>query len=391
MRNALIYLILIVGIAALIAIGIWLYLRRDSHEVQVLIDEARLNPWLAVTILFEKHNLDVQRDSPFDGDALPSALDTIVVQHGPYTIATKGQSSVLENWVRDGGTLIYRVTQHREEEASERQSQELFPMNRGVYLSRDQRSVAISYGSGTLPPCSNQPQKIDFGHGPPLFLHSSQANESLLDLSPAALAANPDRLGEGILRMKIGEGQVYFVTALNQWTNRYVRCYDNAYLLYSIVTRFGQPSPILVNRTMWIMPISEFPSLFYLIWKNAPQVVLGIALAILVLIVCWNVRLSPPAYELSGPRRSAYEYATSAARFAWRNQDLRAFLIALGTNALRNHPLELRDRHISSIARELGIDESRIRDALRQEKSSPRESELIEQVRIVQALHKRPY
>lgn len=391
MRKALIYLILIVGVAALIGLGVWLFLNRDSHEVQVLIDEARLNRWLAVSILFEKHNLGVQRDSPFEGEALPSTDDTIVVQHGPYTIATKSQSTVLERWVRDGGTLIYRVTRHWEEETSEHKVQQLFPMNLGVFLSRDNQVVPVSYGLGLVPPCPYRAQEIDLGYGPPLILQSPQVRDYLLDLSPIAQANSPDRLGEGILRMKIGEGQIYFVTALNQWTNRYVSCYDNAYLLYTIVSGFGQSSATLVNRTLWIMPISEFPSIFYLIWKNAPQVVLGIALAILVLIVSWNVRLSPPAYEMSGPRRSAYEYATSAARFAWRNRDLRAFLIAFGTNALRNHPLDLRDRHIANTAREMGIDASKIREALRQEKIALSESELIEHVKLIQALHNRSH
>ncbi|MCY3885883.1 MAG: hypothetical protein OXG24_13330 [Gammaproteobacteria bacterium] len=390
MRKALIYTILIVGVAALIGVGIWLYLRRDSYEVQVLIDEARLNPWLAVSILFEKHNVSIQRDSPFKGESLPSTLDTIVIQHGPYTIATEEQSSILENWVRDGGTLIYKVTRHREEEAIERQGPQLFPMNLGVYLSRVLRPVPVSYSLDVVPPCPDQTQAIQLDNGPPLILQSPQVNQNLLEFSPAALASNPERLGEGILRMKIGEGQIYFVTALNQWTNSYVRCDDNAYFLYSIVSRFGQPNSSLVNRTMWIMPISEFPSVFSLIWNNAPQVVLGIALAILVLIVSWNVRLSPPAYEMSGPRRSAYEYTTSAARFAWRNKDLRTYLIASGSHALRNQPLDLRDQHISNTARKLGIDESRIRSVLRQEKLARTESELIEQVRLVQALYKNP-
>ncbi|MXW54134.1 MAG: hypothetical protein F4X44_06160 [Gammaproteobacteria bacterium] len=389
MRKALIYIILSAAAVAVIGIAIWWYRSQERIEVRVSTEEARLNPWLAVSILFESRNLDVKQEFPFFNEVIPSTRDTIVVRHGPYTIETAKQSSVLERWVRDGGTLIYRVTGVWDEEESERSFQQLFPMNLGVHLMRKELVEAESYISTTMPECPDQSQEITFANRPPLKMQANPIGESIFDLDHVAQGLRPLTLGVGMLQLNYGSGRVFFVRELRQWTNSYVSCYDNAYILYSIVSDFGQSSTRPSPRTLWILPMGAFPSLFELIWKNAPHAVLGVALAFLVLILVWNIRQSPPAYEVSSPRRSAYEYATSAAKFAWRNGDLRAYLIALGTNALRGHPLDLRDRIISDTAKRLGISEIKLREALKPEKRAPSESELIEQVRLVQALYKK--
>ena len=387
MRKALIYIILFAAVAGLIGLGIWWYTSIERHEVRVSTDEARLNPWLALSIMFENHNLEVKRESPLDDEILPSTRDTIVVGNGPYTIGTPKLSLALERWVNAGGTLIYRVTSEWDEEESKRSIQQLFPMRLGVYLSGE---FPEFYFSNRMPECPDQSQEITLENRPPLRMQADWSEAPIFDLNHVAQGQDPTALGIGMLQLTYGLGRVIFVKDLHQWTNGYVSCYDNAYILYSIVSELGQFSPRLSGRTLWIMPMGAFPSLFELIWKNVPQVVLGVALAFLVLIFVWNIRQSPPAYEVSGPRRSAYEYATSAAKFAWRNKDLRSYLMALGTNALRGHPLDRRDRVISDTAKRLGTSESRLREALNQEKRAPSESELIEQVKLVQSLYKKP-
>ena len=389
MRKTLIYIILGATAAVLVGLSIWWYRSQEREEVRLSTEEARLNPWLAISILFESRNLEVKQEFPLFEQVLPSTRDTIVVRHGPYTIETARHSSLLERWVRDGGTLIYRVTSVWDEEESKRSAQQLFPMSLGVHLVQEELLETEPYISLRMPDCPEKSQEITFANGPPLNMQVSQTGDSIFDLDHVAPGLNPLTLGVGMLQLNYGSGKVFFVKDLHQWTNNYVSCYDNAYILYSIVSDFEQPSTRLSGRTLWILPMGAFPSLFELIWKNAPQAVLGVVLALLVLILVWNTRQSPPAYEVSSPRRSAYEYSTSAAKFAWRNKDLRAYLVALGTNALRGHPLDLRDRIISDTARGLGTSESRIRDALTQEKRVPTESELIEQVRLVQALYKK--
>lgn len=389
MRKTLIYIILGATAAVLVGLSIWWYRSQEREEVRLSTEEARLNPWLAISILFESRNLEVKQEFPLFEQVLPSTRDTIVVRHGPYTIETARHSSLLERWVRDGGTLIYRVTSVWDEEESKRSAQQLFPMSLGVHLAQEELLETEPYISLRMPDCPEKSQEITFANGPPLNMQVSQTGDSIFDLDHIAPGLNPLTLGVGMLQLNYGAGKVFFVKGLRQWTNNYVSCYDNAYVLYSIVSDFEQPSTRLSGRTLWILPMGAFPSLIELIWNNAPQAVLGVVLALLVLILVWNTRQSPPAYEVSSPRRSAYEYSTSAAKFAWRNKDLRAYLVALGTNALRGHPLDLRDRIISDTARGLGTSESRIRDALTQEKRVPTESELIEQVRLVQALYKK--
>jgi hypothetical protein len=240
-----------------------------------------------------------------------------------------------------------------------------------------------------MPDCPDQTQEIALDNSPPLKMQADWLEEPVFDLDHVAQGLSPMPLGVGMLRLTYGSGQIYFVKDLHQWTNGYVNCYDNAFILYSIVSRSEQSGPLLGSPTLWIMPMSAFPSIFELIWENTPQAVIGVALALLILIFVWNIRQSPPAYEVSRPRRSAYEYTTSAAKFAWRNKDLRTYLIALGTNALRGCPLDLRDQLITKTAKRLGTSEPRLKEALRQSKRAPNESELIEQVRLVQALYQK--
>ena len=389
MRKALIYIIIFVAVACLIGLCVWWYRSQVRHEVRVSTEEARLNPWLAVSILFESRNLEVKRESPLDGEFLPSIQDTIVVGHGPYTIETPAQSSALEKWVSDGGRLIYRVTSVWDEADSKRSMQQLFPMNLGVHLAREMEYVPEAYVPMRMPKCPEQSQEITFDNSPPLRMQADLIEEPVFDLDHVAQGLNPVALGVGMLQVNYGSGRIYFVKYLHQWTNGYVSCYDNAYILYSIVSRNVQSSPMLSSHTLWIMPMGAFPSIFELIWENAPQAVIGVALAFLVLIFVWNIRQSPPAYEVSRPRRSAYEYTTSAAKFAWRNKDLRSYLSALGTNALRGHPLDLRDQLITKTAKRLGTSESKLNDALRRGTRAPKESELIEQVRLIQSLYKK--
>lgn len=387
MRRALAYIVLIAGVASVIAIGLWLYSRQHGYEVRVLVGEARLNPWLAISILFEKQDLAVRQESPFQDELSPSILDTVVVQHGPYTIVTNSQSSLLERWVSAGGTLVYRVSRSEsDEEETQQETQKLFPMSLGVDLSRDRQPVDVSIVFGELSSCSpDHALEIALGQSPPLKLQNSNSTVPLFELSPIAQEFQTEILGAGVLRMNFGRGLIYFVSDLEQWTNPYVRCVDNAFILYTIVSGFGKPNRKGDPPTMWILPMAGFPSLLELIWKNAPQVVIGMSLALLVMIFIWNIRLSPPVYETSGPRRGAYEYATSAAKFAWRNKDIQAFFRALSSIALREHFSVNKDRRIANQIRHLEKDQSQIRRALWEEKRDLSESEVVEQVRLIQA------
>lgn len=388
-RKGLIAIVVFVAASVAVGLFVWWYTSLESREVRVPTDEASLNPWLAITMLFEAHNLSVKRVSPISDETSATTRDTIVVEHGPYTIETASKSAYLEKWVSAGGTLILRVTDVWDEEQSSSSARKRFPMSLGVYVNNEPVANASRYRFATFPPCPNFSHEVTFDNYPPLRMQGIEIDETVFNLDHVAEGFNPEILGAGLVRMNYGNGRIYFVKYLNQWTNGSVGCFDNAYILLSIVSNFEHLNPRLVGPTMWVMPIVAFPSIFELIWKNAPQAVIGIVLAFLILIFVWNIRLSPPAYELSGPRRSAYEYTTSAAKFAWRNKDLRAYLIALGTNALRDHPLNLRDQLISKTAKRLGTSETKLREALKQEQRAPNESELIEKVRLVQALYRK--
>ncbi len=375
----------VVAVAILVLL-IVLLVDWKTIEVRSPTNEARVNPWLAISNLFSQYDIEIHRESPFIGEQVPPYRDTVIIENGEYSIATPEIGRRLENWVIDGGSLIYTADSLPVDIEEWSAAEQIFPMNLGFF-----REGRFRHGVGQVPgefSCSSgvtEVKLVDVEVARMASMDdSSRYSPLLLDRVPRFLGLRSFGAG-AFAYASYGDGHIFVVNSLEYWINGNVHCHDHAYILYSMVTR----STMRVGETrhVWIMPKSSIPSLYELIWNNAPQVVIGLAIAFLVMLLVWNIRLSPPIYKVPRPRRSAYEYATSAARFGWRHREVQPFVAALQSYALGVRDDVAMQEHISKTAEQTGVAESNIRQAM-QSNATQSEMSLVAIVRILQSLYR---
>jgi len=121
----------------------------------------------------------------------------------------------------------------------------------------------------------------------------------------------------------------------------------------------------------WFIYNTAFPSLWELIWKNGPFVVLGFAASLLLWLWSRATKFGPAVGPDSLARRSILEHVRAAGNFAWRNHSA-ADLVTSSTAAIL-HEAERRHPGIGhlapqaqaqQLARMTGMHDSYVFDAL---------------------------
>lgn len=384
-----IYAVLLVALAVVIVLIVMWWPRGEPDYIRFPTREARANPWLAVSTFLERHNVTLHRESPFDAESAPSRLDTIAIVDGPLSIVRRSQSDKLEEWVRGGGTLIYAAKDVVNKERVIRDYHHLFPMNLNINRQRTPSLSDFDLFAEFLE-CPEKSTKITLADGNIAEIQSTTGpNVSTFDLSNVPQKLDVQVVAKDLmLRIPYGLGEVYVFSDLRRWNNSYVACYDHAYVLHSIVTGSALDSRAGEPRNLWILPLVDVPSLPLLLWNRYPLTIVGLALAFVIVLINWNIRLSPPKYEILKPRRSAFEYATSGAKFAWRTRHLGPYLKSLSSYALHDRSDLEKERHTKQAARAMGVSETIVKDALQSQTTPLKEPSLVERVRLIQAFYK---
>ena len=378
-------LVLATVIALLIIVWlVWQWWNLPSRTVPALSFEAMRDPWLGTSQLLDMHGIDVKQDSPFSDENTPATTDTVLIDGGVFSVGNPIASSEIQNWVTAGGTLIYRVDDNPQKSNIPRYKLNFFPINLGVY-----RNVSYLFFD----------EIVDFGScPPPTHLRVEDSSLERLQISKTArssfeyqpnLYQNPiENLAENtVLKANFGKGKIFFVQSVTHWHNLYVACHDNAFILMNMISDWNTSDSGLDRKTLWIMPWTEYPRFWQLIWDHAAPVVLGIALALLISLFVWNIRLAPARYQVATVRRSAYAYAFSSAQFSWRNKSIRPLLLTMSKLVVGKKSGTDFDRLITKTAQNLGTSESSVHEAL-QSISSDTESTLITRVRVLQAMYR---
>lgn len=121
----------------------------------------------------------------------------------------------------------------------------------------------------------------------------------------------------------------------------------------------------------WFIYSTSFPSLWALIWRNGPFVVLGFGASLLLWLWSRAPKFGPSVAPDSLARRSILEHVRAAGNFAWRNRSA-ADLVASSTAAIlheaeRRHPGISRlapQAQAQQLARMTGMRDSYLFDAL---------------------------
>lgn len=385
----IVYVLLLAALFAVIVLAVVWWPRGDSEYIQIPTEKARSNPWLAVSTFLEKHNISLHRETPFDEESVLPYSDTVAIIDGPLSIVQKSQSDELEEWVRGGGTLIYAAKDVVNEERVVRDYHDLFPMNLNIYRQRTSAESDfrpfLEFGE-----CQSASTEVTLANGDTAELQSATSPRvDTFDLSNVPGDLGVQVLAKDLmLRIPYGIGEVYVFSDLRRWNNANAACFDHAYILHSILTNSAPDTRAGEPISLWILPLVEVPSLALMLWNRYPFVIVGLALALVMVLINWNVRLSPPKYEIFRPRRSAFEYATSGAKFAWRTRHLGPYLKALCSYALHNRSDLEKERHTKQAAQTMGVPETFVKEAIHSQSTPVKEGSLIERVRLVQAFYK---
>ncbi|MYD45703.1 MAG: hypothetical protein F4W92_05070 [Gammaproteobacteria bacterium] len=339
--NSWIYILVgaLVVLGCLLMFGGWLWWRLNTEEqTQIfLTNEALRDRWFAISKFSEKYGVRVHSRAQLNAQDMPAHSDTIVLADVRSSVVDENVSTALENWVLQGGTLVYRVpVVYTDEDPLNALNSQLFPNKFMVYEEREPSIFdAWSLGNLQLPmkfPCSSVTQPIQFANGDTANLEKSLQ-------SPPYLVTNESPHAEDIVplaqmyfvKMNWGFGTVYFATDLDVWSNQRVDCADHAYVFLRLVGGTANPIASRTNEIgVWIVPRVpvKVPSLLNLVWDNYYIALIGILVTFLVALIARNVRSSPAIHAIPIPRRATIDYVTSVTEFAWRKNDIKRFFQA---------------------------------------------------------------
>lgn len=318
--------------------------------------EARVNDFLAAEMLLAELGLEADsRSELVPTKWLPERYDTLIV-HASEPLSFGAELDMLAAWVLNGGHLV------------------LLPPQRDTEFS----DILHDYFGFTLERL--EPEDLDGDEAADDTDGEDEDEDEdfdyILDLDSAFVRIHPhddvttsatlsDDDGIVAARREWGEGFVTVVAHTWFFSNYNLGDYDHARLLMDIVAGYVE------EGKTWFIYSTAFPSLWELIWRNGPFVVLGFAASVLLWLWSRAPKFGPATGPDSLARRSILEHVRAAGNFAWRNHSA-ADLVASSTAAIlheaeRRHPgigrlaPQAQARHL---ARMTGMRDSYVFDAL---------------------------
>lgn len=340
LRKPLLWVYIVVGAFAVLA-GLcifclwllWWLVSVETSQVHLTM-EAYRNQWLAISKLSENYGISVHVDSELIADDMPAISDSIILEDVRSVVEDAEVSAALENWVVQGGTLIYRVPaiDYDEDPLSVIDSR-YFPANFLVFEKREKTRISdflANFRHIRKQPCSSSTIPIWFADRDSATI--GPRTNPYLDTSDSPYVDDIVTLSQThFLHLDWGQGQVYFVTDLSLWSNHYAECADNAYVFLRLVRGSINLMPGMArDLAVWVVKPKppKTPHLLGLVWDNYYIPIVGILLTFLVVVVAGNIRNSPAIHAIPIPRRATIDYVTSASEFAWRKNDIKRFFQA---------------------------------------------------------------
>jgi hypothetical protein len=315
--------------------------------------EARVNDFLAAEMLITELGLEADsRSELVPTEWMPDQYDTLIV-HTSESISFGAEFDMLASWVLEGGHLV------------------LLPPQRDTEFT----DILLGYFGFSLEPLEpdNQDEADETGtvdqDEEETFDYIIDVDSSLVRIQPHDGITTSATLwaDDGIIAARREWGDGYVTIVANAWyfSNYNLDEYDHARLLMDIVAGY-----VKEGKT-WFIYNTAFPSLWALIWKNGPFVVLGFAASLLLWLWSRATRFGPATGPDSLARRSILEHVRAAGNFAWRNRSA-ADLVTSSTTAIlheaeRRHPGISRlapQAQAQQLARMTGMSDSYLFDAL---------------------------
>lgn len=369
MRQSTVALLLVLAATIFAAWFFTTHEKRVRQEFTGYQGEARVNDFLAADLLINKLGIDAEsRSSLTPSEWLPETSDTIVSRVSA-SIAVETERNLLTNWVAEGGHL--------------------------VLLPPDQESGIVDqflYELGFLLE-GNEAEDENTDSG-------SQAHEYSVDLENTwyrietsgdyTLSAElSDSRGIVVARREWVDGYITIVASASYFSNFSIDQSSHARLLMDTIAGYVDPGKV------WLIYESTYPSLWQIIWNNAPYLVLSIAIVLCAWL--WSIMpvFGPAIRPEPAVRRSIIEHVKAAGHFIWRNGGAAA-LARSSTDAVM-HEAEFRHPGISrlspenqakQIARLTGLPAQEIMDVLVNQ-DIPRHREFTHDMQTLQRIRKK--
>lgn len=288
----------------LVLIGVWFFLTHEKVTRSQYVGYqgvARYNDFLAAELLLQELGLEAEsRSSLTPSQWLPETADTIFSRL--YTeVSVPEQRQLLLGWVRNGGHLVMLPPAHDTVHV------EAFLDDLGY------RYVELNFDPG------------DSGEDPePQQDAGEEGHDYQLELAPMfhrievaddaqQSATLSDEIGIIAARRSYGSGYIT-VLAGSYFHNDILDVDDHAKFLLNVVAGYIDPGKI------WLIYDTTFPPLWELIWLNAPFVVAGSLLLLVVALWAAIPKFGPRVHPQAAARRSIIEHVRAAGVFSWRQR-----------------------------------------------------------------------
>lgn len=316
--------------------------------------EARVNDFLAAEMLIRELGLEADsRSELVPTKWLPDQYDTLIV-HASEPLSFGAEFDMLAAWVLNGGHLV------------------LLPPQRDTEFA----DILLDYFGFTLEPIEMDDSEDDDDADEAASEDEEETYDYIIDLDSTLVRILPHddtttsatlSADDGIVAARREWGDGYVTVVANAWyfSNYNLDEYDHARLLMDIVAGYVE------EGKTWFIYSTSFPSLWALIWRNGPFVVLGFGASLLLWLWSRAPKFGPSVAPDSLARRSILEHVRAAGNFAWRNRSA-ADLVASSTAAIlheaeRRHPGISRlapQAQAQQLARMTGMRDSYLFDAL---------------------------
>lgn len=339
-------------------------LRWETHTVDMgYTDKARREPYLAARQFLEKQGIQVHAepgltilDKTPGSPGFPKRSDALVLLDA-YGMLSPARSRHLLQWVSQGGQLIMsaenpfiQVTGLTRDPVFQalgvRLNEKSLKSDKQDKKTAQQEPPPSASDAKEQPWPSNQPAEQCSHLPPPIHFHFNGDLHSIDIAVPGKLRlvvpkdADAALLGNSggirFAQFNLGKGQVTLLSSARLWGNRYVGCYDHAYMLWQLTT----------DNTLWWLTNEKGPSLWRYLWS--------VAALMLVAFACWlaaffwrrGTRFGPLWQSRDSHRRRLTEHLDASARFLWRTRHGARLL-----EALRRDVIDSGKRHRVDFAR----------------------------------------
>lgn len=268
--------------------------------------EARLNPWLAAGRVLERNRVTV-RFAP-EYSRLPPRARVLLLATPLQYIDADEQRELLA-WVKKGGHLVAELQDSGDNDSSRNRSLLVRELDVGllehdfdekelVAMAQEKALRATTlHGDGTLQATFRSDLSLRFGR-----------------VAPVWQAA--DKYGIHALRFRVGHGRITVLSDLRWLDNQRLGEGDHAGLLWRVVDAEA-------GAEAWLVHGAERPSLLSLLWEQASQFFIALALCVAVWLWAVSRRFGPLLGTEATPRRRLSEHLEAAGRYLMRHGGLK--------------------------------------------------------------------